>query len=507
MRISTSKPFPGATLLLACLVATAVIAVGCSTAPGAHATGGAQGTRGAGAGSTASSGATGGAGGATVGSSSSGSTGGGSTASASSSGAGGGPVETGGDPCAIEGDAGSAPSSTFFVAPGGSGGDGKTWGSAWKDVAGIDWSVIKPGSTVCIAKGTYGKLSIQASGTASARICIKRAIANDAQCGMSTPGWNAANDGQVVVSHIACNTPGDGDYVTVDGRVAFQGIKVDDKTTDETYSVDLNGSGASYMRLYNLDVAGVSTLQTSFTGEGRSLSANFSGTAHGLEIAYSQFHGKPTLVLTGGQHDMIFENNKLFDNVVENTMAWHPNVWVSISNDVNVVWRYNEIWNWMVEGIMMCPAGPGCTPDSSWYVYGNVWHDATPGGASRVLEAQYVTAGAVYLYDNTFAALGFVMGSHANGGGISGGVATNNLMWQTTADFQGWSFMASHNMTVTVDPFVDSAKANYHLAAGSAPIDAGVPIAPAAGLTFDKDMDGDTRGADGAWDVGAYERP
>jgi hypothetical protein len=360
---------------------------------------------------------------------------------------------------------------------------------------------------VCIAGGTYGKLSIQASGTAAARICIKRAVDGDPQCATAGAGWNSGLAGQVVVSQIACNSQGSGDYVTVDGRVAYQGIKVDDKTTTETYSVDLNGSGANYLRLYNLDVAGVATLTTSFSGEGRSLSANFNGTAHGLEIAYSQFHGKPTLLLTGGQHDMIFEHNKLFDNVVGNPASWHPNVWVSISNDANVAWRYNEVWNWMVEGIMMCPAGPSCTPDSDWYIYGNVWHDAVSGGASRVFEAQYVTTGAVYLYNNTFANLGFVMGSHANGGGVSGGVAVNNLIWETTADFQGWSFTAQNNMTVTANPFANSAQGDYHLAAGSAPIDAGAPIAPAGGFAFDKDMDGHTRGADGAWDVGAYERP
>src|SRR5262249_32299630 len=69
MRISTSKPFSGATLLVACLVATVAIAVGCTTAPGAHATNGAHGTGGAGVGSAVTSGTTGGASTATAGSS------------------------------------------------------------------------------------------------------------------------------------------------------------------------------------------------------------------------------------------------------------------------------------------------------------------------------------------------------------------------------------------------------------------------------------------------------
>jgi hypothetical protein len=382
------------------------------------------------------------------------------------------------------------------------GGDGSTWATAWKDVTAIAWSSIKPGATICIAGGTYGALAIGASGTADARICLKRAITGDAQCGGN--GFQGGYDAQVVLSGLSCNTPGNGNYVTVDGRVKYGGIKIDDKSTDESYAIDLNASGASYMRLYNLDAAGPSTLTTNFTGDGRTLSANFNGVAHGLHVAYSAFHGKPTLILTAGQHDMVFEHNKLFDNVVGNPASWHPNVWVSVSGDSNVAWRFNDVTNWMVEGIMMCPNGPGCDPDSDWYIYGNVWHDATPNGSARVLEAQYVQAGPVHLFNNTFANLNYVMGTHGNGGSFASGEATNNLLYQTTADWASWNIgVTTTNLTASASPFVSST--DYHLAASSAPINAGTPIAPAAGLTFDHDGDGKTRGADGHWDIGAFE--
>jgi hypothetical protein len=58
---------------------------------------------------------------------------------------------------------------------------------------------------------------------------------------------------------------------------------------------------------------------------------------------------------------------------------------------------------------------------------------------------------------------------------------------------------------MTGNPFVNSAAADYHLAPGSAPIDAGVPIPPAGSITFDRDMDGKLRGPGDHWDVGAYQ--
>ncbi len=413
-----------------------------------------------------------------------------------------GPPVVGPDPCV--GDDGSSPSGpTFFVAPGGAG-DGTSWQNAWSDVSNIDWGAVDPGSTICIAGGTYGNLSLEGSGSANARICIKRAVAGDESCGAASTGWNAAYDAQVVLSGISCNSTGQGEYVTVDGRVAYGGIKIDDQSLGESYAISLNQGQPNYLRLVNLDVAGISTLSTDFTGEGRCLSAISSGTTHGLYIAYSRFHGKPTLILTAGQHDMVFERNRLYDNVVGNPAAWHPNLWVSVDDDVNVAWRYNDISNWMVEGIMMCPNGSGCTPDSDWYIYGNVWHDAQ-GSSARVLEGQYVTHGPVYVYNNTFANIASVTGSQGNGGTFSSGMATNNLLWNTSAGWGAWNISETSNLEPTSDPFVDVAGSDYHLAAGAAPIDSGTAIPSQAGFDFDTDPDGNVRGADGKWDVGAFE--
>src|SRR5262249_20570536 len=153
-------------------------------------------------------------------------------------------------------------------------------------------------------------------------------------------------------------------------------------------------------------------------------------------------------------------------------------------NEVNVTWRYNVVNNWMTEGIMMCFIGPGCVPNDKWFIYGNVWSNG-----NRVLEAQYATLGAAYLYDNTFVNLSFgVTGSHGNGGSFSGGVATNNLLVNASADWASWGISDSGNMVSSTAQFVDSAGGDYHLWSGASAINAGKAIAPVAGQSFDTDM-------------------
>src|SRR5262249_30624764 len=144
---------------------------------------------------------------------------------------------------------------------------GSSWSDAWPSLKAIDWSKVGPDTTLCIAGGSYGGLTIDTSGTQAARVCIRRATAADPLCGASTAGFSPAYDAQVVFTGVSC-PQGRCSYVTVDGRVPYAGIKVDDQTTTESYAVDLNHSNADEFHLYNVDVAGVATLSTDFSGEG-----------------------------------------------------------------------------------------------------------------------------------------------------------------------------------------------------------------------------------------------
>jgi hypothetical protein len=57
-----------------------------------------------------------------------------------------------------------------------------------------------------------------------------------------------------------------------------------------------------------------------------------------------------------------------------------------------------------------------------------------------------------------------------------------------------------HVQVITVDPFVDAAGLDFHLATATDP-------GSSLGAPYDRDPDGVTRGADGTWDRGAFELP
>ncbi len=402
----------------------------------------------------------------------------------------------------------------FYVRAGAAGSNnGSDWNNAWTDVNRITWSSVRGGDTIWIAGGTYSQLSIGASGTAANRIYIKRVRTTNSVPASAT-GWNSSYDSRVVLNLVGCNSADNGNYVTLDGQVPYSGIVVTNTSLGETYAISLNASGANYLELFNLDIGGISTLTTSFSGEGRCLSANYSGTASGLHIAYCKFHGAPTLILTGGQHDMVFEYNKLYGNVVGNPAAWHPNVWNSIGNDVNVTFRYNDISEWMVEGIMMSTG----TADSNWYIYGNVWHNDPSFTVSRVVEAQYTTHGPVYMYNNTFVSIAVVVsGGNGAWGWDSRCAAVNNIYFQAGNAGQGFGkgnddYNLSNTSTTqphgvggaTSSIFVNYAGGNFHIVTNIA---AGYPRnrGLALGSPYSIDLDGTLRGSDGSWDIGAYE--
>ncbi len=407
----------------------------------------------------------------------------------------------------------------WFVRQGAAGvNNGFDWINAWTDVTNINWAAIQPGDIIWLAGGTYGQLVIGASGNPNRRIFIKR-VRSTNSIPVSAAGWNTNYDSVVIINFITCNNPGDGNCITIDGQVPYGGIVVTNRLLGEDYAVNLNVSGASYFELLNLDIGGVSTMNAIFTGEGRCFSATTA--SHGLHVAYCKLHGEPTLVLTGNQEGMLWEHNYLYDNVVGNTIDWHPNVWNSIGGDHNCIFRYNEISNYMVECFMFSE-----NANTNWQIYGNLIHDATLVQASRILEAQKTAHGPVLLFNNSFVNLywGITAVSDESGTGTwVGCVSSNNLFFNagdphyygfyngaddyllTDASLAGVGGFGSHCIgDASTNIFVNYAGANYHIVTN---LGALFPRNQCATLApqYSADFDGKTRGADGAWDIGVFE--
>jgi hypothetical protein len=123
---------------------------------------------------TSSGGGTGGTGGTSGAGGSGGATGGSGGATGGSGGATGGSGGFAGSDSAPTG-------TTWYVSKNGSGADGKSWATAWKELSDINWSAIAPGDTVVIdggaSKMTYNStVQVGASGTASSPVTVRAGI-------------------------------------------------------------------------------------------------------------------------------------------------------------------------------------------------------------------------------------------------------------------------------------------------------------------------------------------
>lgn len=394
-------------------------------------------------------------------------------------------------------------------------GDGTSWAKAWSNVSSIKWATLAPGDFVCIAGGTYsGAITPTSSGTSGHAITVERAHASDAHCGSSTAGWSAAFDSQVSVSGIAL---GGIHYVTIDGMVA-NGITMKLANSSGSNSAVSAIGPTSNVTLSHIEVSGpCGTTACNQKGDTRSIDLNhWNGSSYDLQdtmtIQNSNLHGSCTILWTAHSTNLVIQHTRFADSAdsTPGNPYCHPNV-IAEQDSTNATFRFNEVTNWQVEGIMACPNG-GC--NSSWKIYGNVWHNPMLGSYPRVLEVQGNTNGPYTVYNNTFVDVSYAVFNVANGGSFaSGTVEANNIYWNSPIDSQlkgtydlcnsacaGSSYQVDNN----TDLFVGWSTENYQLAI---PTVAGKNLSSISTTTdlYNYDFNGVKRGTDGVWDRGAYE--
>ena len=408
---------------------------------------------------------------------------------------------------------------TFFLRPGAAG-NGTSWANAWGDFGSVNWPAVSPGSTVCIAGGIYNQtLAPAASGVSGAPITVKRALAVDTTCGSSTTGWSPAYDAQVVMNgqiQIGVN------YFTVDGMVA-NGIQLVMNSSVNGYQGVKWTASTNYVTLRNLEIAGPNgTTAGPQNGDQTSIYLGaWSGSVWypqtNTTIQYVNSHGPSQNMVIENASSLLIEHCRFADAAATN--GPHANV-IQTAQSTNVTFRYNEVVNWQVEGIMFLnPSLNVANAASNWYIYGNIWHDgmavATPA-YPRVLTVQDTTQGPFYVYNNTFVNL-WIPVLTEGGSWAPGTVGRNNIYWNLVGIYcglpdndydlvdtntlsNGACPTESHLQTVSYgsSPFVSTSGQNYHLSSGTT---AGL-VLPAP---YNIDYDGHIRGADGTWDRGAYE--
>ena len=386
----------------------------------------------------------------------------------------------------------SSHAATFFVMPSGTNGNGASWNSPWVGFSNIQWVSVSAGSTVCLGGGAYsGSLTLSKSGTSSAPITIKRATASDATCGAGIP---AGADSQVKLSVSGTKSAIDFSgvsWVVLDGMVD-SGIKVNygrgsigvgfDGTVanDRVSHLELQGPGVNDAPTVN-DPASVCSVGIQY---------GFNPSTTFITISHNIVHDGDTLIHNAGQtaNNITFEYNTLYNSGSGSASICHPNL-AFFGSDDNLIFRYNISHDVQVEGIFFPYGG-----NANVYIYGNVFYN---GGGRSIEPKQGSSYGPFFIYNNTF---GSGMTPALRTDATVSGQATNNLLLSGAT----WNNLTtSNNLAGTTGMFVNSGANDYHLVSGAAAINAGKALTPDGFIN--KDMDGNIRGADGAWDVGAYE--
>jgi hypothetical protein len=387
--------------------------------------------------------------------------------------------------------------------------------------SGVDWSnsmafpsSFTRGLTYYVADGSYGSRTLSTATSGTQTITIKKATTADHGTNV---GWiNGDGDGQAIFGGITLGS----DYWVIDGTTRNeadwdQGTAYGFRIGGIIASTALTpGVCASNCTFRYLDVGGPES--SSYTGSEDEYCfkiAGFDELATNWTISRCYAHNIA--------HAAQFHMNGWDGGTIE--YCWISNGWgkEAIRGQIafkNITVRHNVFWN---ASRNSGEPGEGSTAEiAAWdgganafdnnKIYGNVFFrntsDQNSGGTIVVGGNGSSWAGSpannTLVYNNTIAGVegGGVGGLILVNGG-TGNVVRNNL-WYDAVGGSASANTTSNNVTAASDPFVGYSTGNLHLtSAGAAALAAGTALAS----PYNTDMDGVTRGADGKWDVGAFE--
>jgi hypothetical protein len=403
----------------------------------------------------------------------------------------------------------------YFVRAGASGANnGSDWNNAWTGWSSIQWASIRAGDTVYVAGGRYaGTLQIGASGKADNRITIQRVRSTDSAA-TSAAGWNAAFD-----SRVLQDTPKSsagiyfhnsiGSYVTIDGRTSSGWII---QYLNNSTGIGADGIPVSNITLRYINVVGPGKITQTGDTRAINLTPEGGGPLSNVTMQYCEASGGDScvyLAAEGGVNNALIEHSSFHDAGAINAEKYHPNL-IYCGKITNSTFRYNKFYNIDVEGLFF--GDPG---NDNVLIYGNLFYQGSiPKNSGRGIEFDYKGSGTNFkIYNNTFASLP-LPGIRFSGTNHAGCDVQNNIFWQTNLsiapgvkhDHNFFSGPASepHGISNGSDPFVNSAKYDYHISSKIGPAS---PRKKGANLgsSYGTDIDGGLRGSDGRWDIGACE--
>lgn len=371
----------------------------------------------------------------------------------------------------------------YYVRAGAAGSNnGADWNNAYTSLP----STLVRGATYYVADGNYSRYTFTTPMSGSAWITIKKATESDH--GTST-GWQTTyGDGQAVFGPLSVNSSSTG-YIEIDGQFKY-GFKVD---FDEGQTGFEFNSGAQNIHLKYIDFDGVATSGNyNYSASTKAIYVHSSGsvTTDGFLLSNCALHGGETLIQWEKGNNAIIEYCDFYDNR-STASNWHSNIMYITGTSTNVIFRYNKIHNYNVEGLFV--TGYGGSNSGNWYIYGNVFYDGVDVARGLELRQDY-SYGAFYFYNNT--CINLPVGCVNILGSTTGSQGRNNIGYN--AGFNWGRMSNSNNSSVPSSIFVNYSAKNFDLAS---PTEAGYSLPS----PYNVDPNGKIRGADGVWDMGAYE--
>ena len=389
-----------------------------------------------------------------------------------------------------------------YVRQGASGsGTGEDWTNAYTSLP----SNLVRGDTYYIADGSYGSYIFDDPESGTEYITIKKATASD--YGTDT-GWQSTyGDDQAIWSY---NIAFFSNYWVFDGITGYgkdaasYGFKIlhpsSCGTTESEVRLGNYGNsvpGFYYSRLSHVEIEGCGSAydvsQVAIDGRSRN-----GARPMNITISHNYIHNIGHMLKTMNWQDGLVEYNYFEDDW--SSSSNHGEAFSSDGDD-NMIYRYNVFEDACTgSGCIMCIRSL-----SNFYVYGNVFVGTSPGGNGPVGCGSRYSCTNFKIYNNVFAnfdKIPFVSVKGEIYNNIFYNISRNinlpgshNYNWFSGADVIGESDgIAGENS----DPFADWQNGDFRLKVATEP-----------GLTlpfpYNTDPDGNTRGSDGVWDIGAYE--
>jgi hypothetical protein len=409
--------------------------------------------------------------------------------------------------CLIFADVASA--ADWYVRPSGGSGSGTSWTAAWNGLQGIDFSRVSCGDTIWVAGGTYtGTLTLNKNCNSGSRLYIRRARSDATEC-TGAAGWSSSYDATINHTGTGSSTAikvlagTSANYVNVSGRTTASGgnngwyLNFTATGGNAPSGFDFENGATSIVgnTFEYMDVQGPGNV--TYPGGGRGVDLTpYQATCSGNTFSHMKIWDWESGAYGCYCDGTTWEYITMYNIMAQNWSQYHPNGIYHCGSENNITIRYSNFHG----ETNQCGEGIFSNGGDGWKIYGNVFYNLNDG-TKKAIQLREGSNTNLKIFNNTFDNVANPL--YLSGGTCGSGAETrNNLYYQAGAISCGTT---SNGVTAgSTSVWVNRTSHNYNIVSTTG---AGYPRNAGTNLStyFTTDVNGTTFGADGTWDVGAYE--